>query len=83
MANSRVKYLEGVVAEQREIIEALQVKNEEDAFIANIDIIAIEEGGWEVKCSRGLWSVHAPTIEQATLEGIHYFRQYYKDGEYG
>ena len=84
--SSRVEYLENVIVEQREVIEALQIKagvvTEEDAFIENVEIKGAEDGGWIIECKKGLWGVYAPTIEQATSEAIHYFRQYYGDGEY-
>jgi hypothetical protein len=38
--------------------------------------------GYNVKCSKGLWSITAPTKDQAIREGKHYFIQYYMDGEY-
>lgn len=40
------------------------------------------EHGYEVKCTKGLFSVIAPTKEQAHQEARHYFYQYYSDGEY-
>lgn len=61
---------------------------EEDAWVENVkitaivDVNAIEDSAWECKCKKGLWGVVAPTLNQATLEGVHYFRQYYADGEY-
>ena len=86
--SSRVNYLEDMVAKQRDIIEGLRLELglyqlcEEDAWIKYVETMAIEDGGWECKCKKGLWGVVAPTLEQATSEGIHYFRQYYADGEY-
>jgi hypothetical protein len=38
--------------------------------------------GYEIKCTKGLWGVCAPTKAQAENEARHYFRQYYEDGEY-
>lgn len=38
--------------------------------------------GYECKCNKGLWSVYAPTENQAISEGVHYFLQYWEDGEY-
>ena len=38
--------------------------------------------GYEVKCAKGLWGVHAPTEAEAMNEARHYFRQYFEDGEY-
>jgi len=38
--------------------------------------------GHEVFCVKGLWGVSAPTKRQAMHEAVHYFEQYYADGEY-
>jgi hypothetical protein len=38
--------------------------------------------GVEIWCKKGLWLVCAPTEEQAIIEAMHYFNQYYNDGEY-
>jgi len=35
-----------------------------------------------IACKKGLWSVDAPTLEDAEREAKHYFQQYYHDGEY-
>ena len=35
-----------------------------------------------IACKKGLWSVDAPTKEDALREARHYFAQYYQDGEY-
>ena len=56
---------------------------EEDAWVKYVEVTGIADGCWECKCTKGLWSVIAPTYDQATLEGVRYFRQYYGDGEYG
>ncbi len=39
-------------------------------------------GHWMVDCKRGLWSVSAATKHDAIKEGLHYWQQYYYDGEY-
>lgn len=36
----------------------------------------------QINCKKGLWVVYAPDRETAEREALHYFRQYYKDGEY-
>ncbi len=43
-----------------------------------------KEGRDTVSCKLGLWSVDAPSTEpgRARIEGYHYFRQYWADGEY-
>jgi hypothetical protein len=38
--------------------------------------------GYNIKCSRGLWEVWAPTQETAEQMAKHYFVQYLEDGEY-
>jgi hypothetical protein len=38
--------------------------------------------GYMIKCKEGLWRVDAPTKELAEREAMHYFWQYYHDGEY-
>ena len=56
---------------------------ESDAFVQHVTIKGIEEGGWDISCNKGLWGVVAPTLDQAMTEAVHYFHQYYGDGEYG
>jgi len=53
---------------------------QEDAFVKFTTIKGIEDGGWEVSCNKGLWSVYAPTLRRAMEEATHYFKQYYGDG---
>jgi hypothetical protein len=38
--------------------------------------------GRTIKCRRGLWSVTAPTREDALSEAQRYFALYFLDGEY-
>ena len=53
-----------------------------DSFYRDVKIK--EDGfGVEVNCRLGLWSVSAPTMEQAIREAQHYYLQYQRDGEYG
>ena len=43
----------------------------------------IKDGGHEVYCTKGLWAVRAcSSYEYARAEAMHYFLQYYEDGEY-
>jgi len=35
-----------------------------------------------ITCNLGLWSVSAPTVDQAIREAWHYFMQYKAGGEY-
>ena len=41
-----------------------------------------QQYGYQIDCKRGLWGVVAPTLAEAEREAMHYFRQYYGDGEY-
>lgn len=41
-----------------------------------------KDGRHQYECKRGLWAVDAPDEVQAHNEALHYFRQYYADGEY-
>jgi hypothetical protein len=45
-------------------------------------VITKTENGYSCECRLMLWSVDAPTKEEALKEGMYYFKQYYKDGEY-
>lgn len=38
--------------------------------------------GYKISCQKGLWSVEAPSSERAEKEALHYFAQYWGDGEY-
>ena len=40
------------------------------------------KNGYSIRCKKGLWAVEAPTEDKASIEAMHYFRQYYADGEY-
>lgn len=56
------------------------------AFIKNTRHRLFPSRAWptrcEISCRKGLWSVTAPTELEAYREALHYFRQYYGDGEY-
>lgn len=39
-------------------------------------------GRYVAKCPIGLWSVDAPTFDEACREGTRYFQQYADGGEY-
>ena len=39
-------------------------------------------GGYEIECKLGLWSVAAPTKKEAEADAKYYFSQYKLDGEY-
>lgn len=38
--------------------------------------------GFRITCRKGLWWVDAPTEEEARREAMHYFLQYFSEGEY-
>ena len=42
----------------------------------------VNNGRHTIRCRLGLWVVDAPTLKEARREAMHYFLQYYKDGEY-
>lgn len=42
----------------------------------------LNDGRYRIKCKKGNWSVEAPNKSQATQEAMHYFIQYFQDGEY-
>ena len=41
-----------------------------------------DAGRCQINCKKGLWGVDCPTYEMAIPEALHYFQQYYGDGEY-
>jgi hypothetical protein len=40
------------------------------------------DGWYEIKCKLGLWGVSGPTRLTVEDEAMHYWLQYYYDGEY-
>ena len=42
----------------------------------------LPDGRVEIDCKLGLWSVSAPDDQTAEREAVHYWRQYWQDGEY-
>ena len=42
----------------------------------------IKDGLHEFQCTKGLWGVYAANYKKARAEAMHYFLQYYDDGEY-
>lgn len=40
------------------------------------------KGRYEIKCRLGLWSIGGPDHSIIKNEAMHYFMQYYNDGEY-
>ena len=53
-----------------------------DLFDACTEVKLMKDGTTEIHCKCGLWSVsgHEPLTVQR--EAVHYFTQYYQDGEY-
>jgi hypothetical protein len=35
-----------------------------------------------ISCNLGLWSVSGPDVERVECEALHYWFQYFRDGEY-
>lgn len=52
------------------------------AFQKNTERKLMKNGRVEIHCKKGLWGVDAPDSDAADAEALHYFRQYYEDGEY-
>lgn len=42
----------------------------------------IEDGRHHIDCKKGLWAVNGANEFDVYREAIHYFKQYYSDGEY-
>jgi len=40
------------------------------------------QNGHLIGCKKGLWEVEGNTLESVFSEALHYFLQYWKDGEY-
>ncbi len=53
-----------------------------EAFAKNTKVER-RDGRVDINCKLGLWGVSCPSFEEATREALHYFQQYYGDGEYG
>jgi phage-related baseplate assembly protein len=41
-----------------------------------------KKGRYEIKCRLGLWGVEGPDRESVEDEAMHYWQQYFGDGEY-
>jgi len=52
------------------------------SFQKNTERKLMKNGRFEIHCKKGLWGVDAPDSDTADVEALHYFRQYYEDGEY-
>tara|TARA_R110000851_G_scaffold275824_1_gene428542 strand:- start:8383 stop:8616 length:234 start_codon:yes stop_codon:yes gene_type:complete len=52
-----------------------------NAFYANVDHLT-EDGTLNIKCKKMLWSVEGKDPVIVLGEAMHYFSQYYFDGEY-
>jgi len=52
------------------------------AFSENTEKKITKSGRVEMHCKKGLWGVDAPTEDEAEKEALHYFMQYYNEGEY-
>lgn len=52
------------------------------AFVKNIKTSTDKNGVHTISCRKGLWSVSCANHEDARREALHYFAQYFEDGEY-
>jgi hypothetical protein len=52
------------------------------AFKDNVIIRRLKSGRYRARCRKGLWSVEGPDAGPILDEALHYFQQYYEDGEY-
>jgi hypothetical protein len=60
----------------------MHTQQSDAAYIKNTTVTVEDDGRVEIQCRRGLWSVSAPNMEQASAEARQSFAQYYSDGEY-
>lgn len=42
----------------------------------------LKSGNLIIRCKRGLWSCEGPDHDEVERQAMHYFLQYYQDGEY-
>lgn len=59
--------------------------NINEAFEKFVEVNKLHYGDnvrYEARCTKGLFSVDAPSPNEALREAKHYFRQYFEDGEY-
>jgi len=52
------------------------------SFSENTTVKKSGDGRCSIDCNKGLWGVNSPSFETAIPEALHYFQQYYGDGEY-
>ena len=52
------------------------------SFYENSEDKEEENGTLTIKCKKGLWSANGRDQKKVLGEAIHYFSQYYVDGEY-
>ncbi len=52
-----------------------------EAFGKNVRF-SYEYGNPWFECKKGLWAVSGPDLSKVTDEALHYFQQYWNDGEY-
>ena len=44
--------------------------------------VKIDGNRISIDCKRGLWGINSPNKGTALTEALHYFQQYWADGEY-
>lgn len=53
-----------------------------DFFYKCTETKLMKDGRIEIHCKRGLWCVSGTDRQAVEQEAMHYFRQYFVDGEY-
>jgi hypothetical protein len=51
-------------------------------FDGNVVFTHTDDGEYEYKCKRGLWTVSGASHQRVIREAMNYYEQYLQDGEY-
>lgn len=52
------------------------------AFAENVKITTTKDGRVQINCKKGLWCVDGHDLGSVKRKALHYFKPYYRDGEY-
>jgi len=66
----------------RRLEKLVMCSSEPSEFEKHTTMTVQKDGRVTIACNKGLWSVDAPNKNEATKEAVHYFLQYWSDGEY-